>query len=242
MDYCKTTYENLHVESYKDYQHVCCLHAGYHLKENEGQILFEQGLLEVLKNEQTFLDSTIEAKEKLKNLSIMYPKLRIASFINKYPCAYSVSCILLHVATKLDLSSAKFLFKNIFAVDNIRTSNLEKKLRLLGFLYFLKKDYFAPRGAIGTMRRRGSSGHAGHIFFITKDGQNRTEFPNPNNAWDDKQGNCEVFNNGSKWQIKDLAAENLHFFDHIYMQHQPIFTEGFWLPPGIYPLRRDSLL
>ena len=239
MDYSKVVYEGLHLDSYRDYQHVCNLDLDNPMTPSEGQVLFEEGILDALRSKESFLDATREAKKRLNDLKIANPESSIALFITKYPCAYSVSCVLLYLAEKIGLCSVESLFKDTLSTQGIRTSNVEKKLRQLGFLYFLKRDYFAPRGAIGTMRRREGGGHAGHMFFVTKDGQKRTEFPNPNNSWDDQQGNCEVFNNGSKWQIKDLGAENLHFFDHVYMQSEPTYTEGFWLPPGIYPLRRD---
>ncbi|MCZ8162153.1 MAG: hypothetical protein O9275_15750, partial [Microcystis sp. LE19-196.1B] len=69
---------------------------------------------------------------------------------------------------------------------------------------------------------------------ITKDGAKRTQFPNPGQ----ENEPAETGINGPKWQIKDLHAENLHFFDHVYMQEKEGYTEGFWLPPGIYPLKR----
>ena len=113
---------------------------------------------------------------------------------------------------------------------------------ILGFIYFFKKDYFAPRGAIGALVGRhqyqGTPHGSDHIYFITKDGSKRTKFPNPENSWDDEHGNHEKGINGEKWQIKDLHAENLDFFDHVYMQWTNGYTEGFWLPPGIYPLKR----
>lgn len=239
MDYSKVVYELLYLYSYRDYQHVCNLDVDNPMTPSEGQVLFEEGILDALRSKESFLDSTKQAKESLNHFDIVNPESSIALFIIRYPCAYSVSCILLYLANKLGLYSVESLFKDTFSVESIRTANVEKKLRQLGFLYFLKRDYVAARGAIGTTWPRNGSHHARHMFFITKDGQKRTEFPNPNNSWDDQQGNCEVFNNGSKWQIKDLGAENLHFFDHIYMQSESTYTEGFWLPPGIYPLRRE---
>jgi hypothetical protein len=102
----------------------------------------------------------------------------------------------------------------------------------------LKQHYLAPRGAIGARCPRNNKDQSAHIYFITKDGEKRTEFPNPENRWDDEQGKHEKGIDGAKWQIKDLHAENLHFFDHVYLQSESGYTEGFWLPPGIYPLKR----
>ena len=102
----------------------------------------------------------------------------------------------------------------------------------------MKEDYLAPRGAIGARSPRykcqGTKNGSGHIYFITKDGAERTQFPNPTNENDPPEEGIS----GPKWQIKDLHAENLNFFDHVYMQWQEGYTDGFWLPPGIYPLKR----
>jgi hypothetical protein len=143
-----------------------------------------------------------------------------------------------YLAEKLGLATVKALFQDPCLIDNVQVTGVEKKLRRLGFLYFLKEDYLAPRGAIGARWPRNNQDQSDHIYFITKDGEKRTEFPNPENLWDDQQGKHETGINGPKWQIKDLHAENLDFFDHVFMQWENGYTEGFWLPPGIYPLNR----
>jgi hypothetical protein len=154
------------------------------------------------------------------------------------PCAYSISCVMKYLAEKLGLATVKALFQDPCLIDNVQVTGVEKKLRRLGFLYFLKKDYLAPRGAIGATAPRwkyqGTENGSGHIYFITKDGAKRTQFPNPGQ----ENEPAETGINGTKWQIKDLHAENLDFFDHVYMQWENGYTEGFWLPPGIYPLKR----
>ncbi len=145
--------------------------------------------------------------------------------IKEASCAYSVSCVMKYLAEKLGLATVKALFKDPFSTENIRVTGVETKLRRLGFLYFLKKDYLAPRGAIGARAPRWKS---------HKDGAKRTQFPNPGQ----ENEPAETGINGPKWQIKDLHAENLDFFDHVFMQWENGYTEGFWLPPGIYPLNR----
>jgi len=143
-----------------------------------------------------------------------------------------------YLAEKLGLATVKALFQDPCLIDNVQVTGVETKLRRLGFLYFLKKDYLAPRGAIGARAPRWKSqvteNESGHIYFITKDGAKRTQFPNPGQ----ENEPAETGINGPKWQIKDLHAENLDFFDHVFMQDQEGYTEGFWLPPGIYPLNR----
>jgi hypothetical protein len=143
-----------------------------------------------------------------------------------------------YIAKELGFDKVKNLFNNTFEDDCVQVTGVEKKLRRLGFLYFLKKDYLAPRGAIGARAPRwkyqGTENGSGHIYFITKDGAKRTQFPNPGQ----ENEPAETGINGPKWQIKDLHAENLDFFDHVYIQWENGYTEGFWLPPGIYPLKR----
>ncbi|GBD53021.1 hypothetical protein D3800_04235 [Microcystis aeruginosa NIES-298] len=233
-DYTKTIYGGLVLDAYKNLQHTQSLPTDHKLTDAEGCRLFEQGILPILQSKTTFMEATEEGRNKLKELVKQDPETSIA----KYPCAYSASCVMKYLAEKLGLATVKALFKDPFSTQNIRVTGVETKLRRLGFLYFLKKDYLAPRGAIGARAPRNNQDQSYHIYFITKDGEKRTEFPNPENDWDDQQGKHETGINGPKWQIKDLHAENLDFFDHVYIQWENGYTEGFWLPPGIYPLKR----
>jgi hypothetical protein len=234
MDYTKTIHNGLVLDAYKKLQHTNSLPTDHRLTDAEGCRLFEQGILPILQSKTTFMEATEEGRNKLNELVEQDPETSIA----KYPCAYSVSCVMKYLAEKLGLATVKALFKDPFSTENIRVTGVETKLRRLGFLYFLKKDYLAPRGAIGARWPRNNQDQSGHIYFITKDGAKRTQFPNPENDWDDQQGKHETGINGPKWQIKDLHAENLDFFDHVFMQWENGYTEGFWLPPGIYPLKR----
>jgi hypothetical protein len=181
------------------------------------------------------MEATKEGHEKLDKL-VKQNKDQYG--IHLAPCAYSVSCVMKYLAEKLGLATVKALFQDPCLIDNVQVTGVETKLRRLGFLYFLKKDYLAPRGAIGARWPRNNQDQSDHIYYITKDGAKRTQFPNPENYWDDQQGKHETGINGPKWQIKDLHAENLDFFDHVYIQWENGYTEGFWLPPGIYPLNR----
>lgn len=237
-DYTKTIYQGLVLDDYTKLKHTQSLATDHQLTDAEGRKLFEEGILPILQSKETFMKATKEGEGKLKQL--------VAQGQDKYnisaaPCAYSVSCVMKSLAEKLGLATVKALFQDPCLIDNVQVTGVEKKLRRLGFLYFLKKDYLAPRGAIGARwprKNKDKSNESGHIYFITKDGEKRTQFPNPENRWDDQQGKHETGINGPKWQIKDLHAENLHFFDHVYMQSGNGYTEGFWLPPGIYPLKR----
>jgi hypothetical protein len=234
MDYTKTIHNGLVLDAYKKLQHTNSLPTDHRLTDAEGCRLFEQGILPILQSKETFMEATEEGRNKLNELVEQDPETSIA----KYPCAYSVSCVMKYRAEKLGLATVKALFKDPFSTENIRVTGVETKLRRLGFLYFLKKDYLAPRGAIGARWPRNNQDQSDHIYYITKDGAKRTQFPNPENYWDDQQGKHETGINGPKWQIKDLHAENLDFFDHVFMQWENGYTEGFWLPPGIYPLNR----
>ncbi|MEY3554193.1 MAG: hypothetical protein GPJ02_01215 [Microcystis aeruginosa G13-12] len=230
-DYTKTIYGGLVLDAYKKLQHTQSLPTDHKLSEEEGCRLFEQGILPILQSADTFMTAAAEGKHEL-NLHPGRTDIKEAS------CAYSVSCVMKYLAEKLGLATVKALFKDPFSTENIRVTGVETKLRRLGFLYFLKKDYLAPRGAIGARAPRWKSqvteNESGHIYFITKDGAKRTQFPNPGQ----ENEPAETGINGPKWQIKDLHAENLDFFDHVFMQWENGYTEGFWLPPGIYPLNR----
>lgn len=237
-DYTKTIYGGLVLDAYKKLEHTQSLPTDHKLSDAEGCRLFEQGILPILQSKTTFMKATEEGRNKLNEL---VEQNKDQYHIDDAPCAYSVSCVMKYLAEKLGLATVKALFQDPCLIDNVQVTGVEKKLRRLGFLYFLKEDYLAPRGAIGARwprKNKDKSNESGHIYFITKDGEKRTQFPNPENYWDDQQGRHETGINGPKWQIKDLHAENLDFFDHVFMQWENGYTEGFWLPPGIYPLNR----
>ena len=231
MDYTKTIHNGLVLDAYKKLQHTQSLPTDHKLTDAEGCQLFEQGILPILQSADTFMTAAAEGKHEL-NLHPGRTDIKEAS------CAYSVSCVMKYIAKELKFDKVKNLFNNTFEDDCVQVTGVEKKLRRLGFLYFLKKDYLAPRGAIGARAPRwkyqGTENGSGHIYFITKDGAKRTQFPNPGQ----ENEPAETGINGPKWQIKDLHAENLDFFDHVYIQWENGYTEGFWLPPGIYPLKR----
>ncbi|MCU7245985.1 MAG: hypothetical protein NT917_23420 [Microcystis aeruginosa WS75] len=234
-DYTKTIYGGLVLDAYKKLQHTQSLPTDHKLTDAEGCRLFEQEILPILQSKTTFMEATKEGRNKLKEL---VEQNKDQYSIDRAPCAYSVSCVMKYLAEELGLATVKALFQDPCLIDNVQVTGVEKKLRRLGFLYFLKKDYLAPRGAIGARAPRWKSqvteNESGHIYFITKDGAKRTQFPNPGQ----ENEPAETGINGPKWQIKDLHAENLDFFDHVFMQWENGYTEGFWLPPGIYPLNR----
>ena len=234
-DYTKTIYGGLVLDAYKKLEHTQSLPTDHKLTDAEGCRLFEQEILPILQSKTTFMEATKEGRNKLKEL-VKQNKDQYS--IDRAPCAYSVSCVMKYLAEELGLATVKALFQDPCLIDNVQVTGVEKKLRRLGFLYFLKEDYLAPRGAIGARWPRNNQDQSDHIYYITKDGAKRTQFPNPENYWDDQQGKHETGINGPKWQIKDLHAENLDFFDHVFMQWENGYTEGFWLPPGIYPLKR----
>jgi hypothetical protein len=235
MDYTKTIHNGLVLDAYKKLQHTQSLPTDHKLTDAEGCRLFEQGILPILQSKETFMEATEEGRNKLNEL---VEQNKDQYSIDRAPCAYSVSCVMKYLAEKLGLATVKALFQDPCLIDNVQVTGVEKKLRRLGFLYFLKEDYLAPRGAIGARAPRwkyqGTENGSGHIYFITKDGAKRTQFPNPGQ----ENEPAETGINGPKWQIKDLHAENLDFFDHVYIQWENGYTEGFWLPPGIYPLKR----
>jgi len=231
MDYSKVKYESIDMNAYKKYNHVGFLKDDFRITDDEGISLFEEGILKILYTKDSFIEVMNLAKKHLEG------DAPINEFIQKNPCAYTVSYVLYYVADQLGLYSVKSLFGGLCCLDNVRTNLVEKKLHRLGFCYFMKENYVAPRGSIGSTWPRNDEHKCGHIFFVTKDGESRTEFPNPNNLWDYNNGDIEVVNT-TKWKIRDLGAENLNYFDYVYRPEKEIYTEGFWLPPGIYPLPR----
>jgi len=237
LDYTTTIYDGLVLDAYKTLEHAIKTPVDEKLTDSEGRKLFEEAIVPILQSRATFMKATSEGQKELDQREDYLG-------IRKAPCAYSVSCVMKYIAKKLGLKEVQQLFEETFETDCVQVTGVEKKLRRLGFLYFLKRDYLAPRGAIGALAGRHEYQKtlhgSGHIYFITKDGSKRTEFPNPDpgNLEDLRQGCPEKGTSEPKWQIKDLHAENLHFFDHVYMQWTNGYTEGFWLPPGIYPLKR----
>jgi len=234
-DYTKTIYNGLILDAYTNLEHALKT-PDLPLSEEEGRKLFEAGILQVLRSVDTFMEATVEGRKDLKNHGY-----DIDTYLS---CAYSISCVMKFIAEKLGFDKVKEIFNNTFEVDCVQVTGVEKKLRCLGFIYYLKEHYLAPRGAIGALAGRHNYQNtphgSDHIYFITKDGSKRTKFPNPDpgNLQDIKDGNPEKIIKEPKWQIKDLHAENLHFFDHVYLQSTNGYTDGFWLPPGIYPLKR----
>jgi hypothetical protein len=237
-DYTKTIYDGLVLDAYKNLEHALKTPVDRGLSEEDGRKLFEAGILQVLRSVDTFMEATAEGRQELD----LHPG---RTDIKKASCAYSVSCVMKYIAKKLELKEVQQLFEKTFETDCVQVTGVEKKLRRLGFIYYLKKDYLAPRGAIGALAGRhpyqGTLHGSDHTYFITKDGSKRTEFPNPDqgNLQDLQEGNPEKGIDGAKWKIKDLHAENLHFFDHVFHQWTNGYTEGFWLPPGVYPLKRS---
>lgn len=232
-EYTTTIYLGLNLKGYEKIQHAVATPADRKLSEADGRKLFEAGILPILQSENTFMNATAEGQQILNKL--------VAQNKDKYgikqaPCTYSVSCVMKYIAEQLGFEAVKELFQDPCLLDNVQVTGVETKLRRLGFLYFFKQEYLAPRGAIGVRAERDSEGKSGHIYFITKDGAKRTQFPNPHpgNLRDKPEKGID----GPKWKIKDLHAENLHFFDHVYIQWEYGYTEGFWLPPGVYPFKR----
>jgi len=145
-DYTKTIYEGLVLDAYKNLQHTQSLPTDHRLTDAEGCRLFEQGILPILQSKTTFMEATEEGHKKLNEL---VEQNKDQYGIHHAPCAYSVSCVMKYLAEKLGLATVKALFQDPCLIDNVQVTGVEKKLRRLGFLYFLKEDYLAPRGAIG---------------------------------------------------------------------------------------------
>jgi hypothetical protein len=95
------------------------------------------------------------------------------------------------------------------------THNNEYQLYLLGWNYFLRSEYIAPPASVGIWDRYtfyGLPGHSGHVDIIFKDGGA----------------------NGP-----DLVGDNTRREDekHGHPYRMLGSTQGFWLPPGVYPVK-----
>lgn len=132
------------------------------------------------------------------------------------PCASTTSQVLEYSARNAGLIEIEKLFAK--PSNYAPTHNVEIAMQKLGFYYYDKKEYVAPPASIGVWSRytwNGVKGHAGHIFTIFKD-------------------------MGVGSNIKDLVGDNTRrsseYHGHPYRMDGQ--TVGFWLPPGIYPLKR----
>ena len=163
-DYTKTIYGGLVLDAYKNLQHTQSLPTDHKLSDAEGCRLFEQGILPILQSKTTFMKATEEGRNKLNEL---VEQNKDQYGIHHASCAYSVSCVMKYLAEKLGLATVKALFQDPCLIDNVQVTGVEKKLRRLGFLYFLKEDYLAPRGAIGARWPRNNQDQSDHIYYIT---------------------------------------------------------------------------
>jgi hypothetical protein len=133
------------------------------------------------------------------------------SWARSAPCAYSSSEVLESAGEKAGLDSVVDHFEH--HDDQAVTHAVEIQLRNLGWTYYRKTDYLAPRGAIGMWSRYTFSGwkqHSGHVYTILVD-------------------------NGPDGRA-DRIADNEGNYDHVYTPSGKCV--GFWLPPGVYPRRR----
>lgn len=130
------------------------------------------------------------------------------------PCAQATSSVLEEAAKKASLTKVARIFSD-HKGDFSPTHNVEIAMRDLGFQYYLKKKYKAPRGAIGLLAGRGpfhgTPNHSYHIYSIYED---------------NGVGKLDMINDDGG-------------FAHIYEgPGAGAGTEGFWLPPGVYPIKR----
>jgi hypothetical protein len=130
------------------------------------------------------------------------------------PCATTNSQVMKAAAIKAKQQWVATLFENPH--NYYPTHNNEYQLYLMGWNYYLKAEYIAPPASIGMWDRyvfTGLPGHSGHVYVIFKDG-------------------------GLKGP--DLIGDNTRQKDelHGHPYRMPGSTQGFWLPPGVYPNKR----
>jgi hypothetical protein len=156
----------------------------------------------------------VETANKPSPSSSEFEKAINAGRVVEPPCATTNSQVMKAAALKAGQSWIATLFKNPH--DYYPTHNNEYQLYLLGWNYYLKSEYVAPPASIGMWDRytfTGIPGHSGHVYVIFKDGGL----------------------NGP-----DLVGDNTRRKDdpHGHPYRMPGSTQGFWLPPGVYPIKR----
>lgn len=201
-------------DDYLKIDHVNKIKVDMPISESEG-IGFYNGILEILSSQESFSNSTKEGQR----LSDGYPYLKNA------PCAFSTAAALRFVAQATNTPKIRDVIRMV-GEKNERihtcTNEIEVSLRRLGFVYFDKNKWIAPKGAVGLLNDRSSNSSchgasktkSGHIYFIMVD-------RGPKGAKDVISDNFVRFN----ITYKAPGAEN--------------GTDGFWLPPGIVPVRRN---
>jgi hypothetical protein len=203
-------------DDYKQVDHVAQVPMDNALTDAQGTKLYREGILKVLESQPAFSAATQEGQK----LAVGYPYLQNA------PCAFSTSAALRYAAKLTDTPNLREVI-TLVASNNERihtcTNEVEVSMRRLGFNYFDKDLYVAPMGAIGLLNDRSpnSSCHgvsqtkSGHIYFIMEDRGGRG--------------------------FKDLITDNFVRFKIIYKAPgSDSGTDGFWLPPGVVPARRDA--
>lgn len=203
---------DIDLSAYQTLQHTQKQATDLAISEYEGQKLFFEGMLPVLASQQSFSESTIEGQKIARN----YPYLQNA------PCAYSVTSAMRTAATLAGVPQVRDALPLMGKSGPIHTCTVEDEytFRRLGFNYFDKNKYIAPLGAIGLLNDRSAgdchikSKHiAGHIYFVMEDRGPRG--------------------------YKDLISDNFTRYNIIYKAPgAETGTEGFWLPPGVYPRTR----
>jgi hypothetical protein len=130
------------------------------------------------------------------------------------PCATTNSQVMKRAFLNANMEDFAHLFANPH--DYYPTHNNEYQLMLLGWKYFLRSEYIAPLGSVGMWSRYTFDripGHSGHVFIMFKDGGTGP----------------------------DLVGDNTRRSgeDHGHPYRMSGSTHGFWLPPGVYPLKRN---
>ena len=129
-------------------------------------------------------------------------------------CATTNSQVLEYAAKKAGLDWIIPLFSDPWSY--LPTHNNEYQFMLLGWHYYLMDDYISPAGSIGAWTRYtfyGIPDHTGHIYITFED---RGPDSSP--------------------LVGDNTRRNDELHGHPYRPAgRPV---GFWMPPGVYPVRR----
>lgn len=174
------------------------------MTEEQGQRLYFDGMLPIA-----------SSKEAFKAVSPTYKDT--PDWAKGAPCSYSAAMRMEAAYRKAGQPQLADHFKN---TDNFGpTHNLEIEMRNMGFNYYPKKDYVAPKGAIGCW--------------------SRYTFPPQNPTWEQHTGHVyTILEDKGPDGKKDMIADNNGAYNHVY--GNPGKCEGFWLPPGVYPQRRNG--
>lgn len=186
------------------------------LTEAQGRDLYFRGIIPRLKTGATFSVAARHSATRAGALGLLADS-RAHDYWPSAPCAVSASHFLEYVLGERGLVEPAERFSDHNGRHSVTHWN-EIEVKNLGWNYFAKSKYVAPRGAMGMWSRyyhkpTKYAEHSGHTYWILRD-------------------------DGSTNGKNDLTAYNGSIYGVAYRPSGGGSCEGFWLPPGVYPRPR----